>query len=287
MYLNHAMIADIIHETGISRTSITTHLKKLGIYRKYGAIYTQNDNFFDIIDNEKKAYWLGVLYADGCVRNPSIVVFSSKDKDWVEDFKKDIETDRPIKREFHKKYQKEIWKLSISSHKLYEDLCKHGCIDRKSKIIRMPNISENLIRHFIRGYFDGDGCATFLFSTKTNKHRTLRTMFCSGSKDFLEDILKIIPIQPSPSIIWHSNGKGTGVWNVQFGPNNSLILYDYFYKDSTIWLKRKKDIFELYRNIKYILSEWDKYSDDEQVFILQHARETLRDYNRLPNRVNG
>ena len=56
MYLNHAMIADIIHETGISRTSITTHLKKLGIYRKYGAIYTQNDNFFDIIDNEKKAY---------------------------------------------------------------------------------------------------------------------------------------------------------------------------------------------------------------------------------------
>ena len=65
----------------------------------------------------------------------------------------------------------------------------------------MPNIPENLIRHFIRGYFDGDGCATFSFATKTNKHRTLRTMFCSGSKDFLEDILKIIPIQPSPSII--------------------------------------------------------------------------------------
>lgn len=74
---------------------------------------------------------------------------------------------------------------------------------------------------------------------------------------------------------------------MSLGPKNSLLLYEYFYKDATMYLKRNKDIFEMYRNIQFILNEWYKYNDDEQVYILQHARETLRDYNRLPDRVKG
>lgn len=287
LYLNHHSISDIISETFISRDKVTKHLKELGIYRKYGAKYIQDDNFFNVIDTEKKAYWLGVLYADGCVRSPNRVIFSSKDKDWVEIFKNDIQSDKRIYREFHKTFQKEIWKVALNSHQLYQDLCKHGCIDRKSKVIRMPNIPKELIRHFIRGYFDGDGSACFSYATKLNKHRTLRISFCCGSKQFLEDICAELPIKKLPTIGWHDNGKNSGVWQFSLGPNNSLIIYDYFYKDATVWLHRKKEIFELYRNVKYILNEWDKYNDDEQVYILQHARETLRDYNRLPDRVKG
>lgn len=287
LYLSHVSIKDISNETGISRERITRHLKEIHIYRKFGAKYIQNDDFFSIIDTEKKAYWLGVLYADGCVRNPNIVVFSSIDKNWVELFKRDIETDRPIRREFHKTFQREIWKISITSEQMYNDLCNHGCVDRKSKIIRMPNIPENLIRHFIRGYFDGDGSVCFYFATKTHKHRTLATSFTSGSQGFLEDICNIIPTSHIQKVYWHSNGTGGGVWSVRIGPNDSLILYDYFYKDSTVWLQRKKNVFELYRNVRYILKEWNQYTDDEQVFILQHAKETLRDYNRLPDRVKG
>lgn len=286
LYLNHTTISDIIQETGLTRDRVTKHLKELGVYKKYGAKYVQDDYFFNVIDAEKKAYWLGVLYADGCVRSPSQVIFSSIDKDWVEIFKNDIGSDRKIYREFHKTHQKEIWKIAIHSHQLYQDLCKHGCVDRKSKVIRMPNIPKELRRHFIRGYFDGDGSASFTHSSKKNKYRTLRTKFFSGSKEFLEDICKELTT-PTPTIGWHSNGKSGGVWQFELGPNNSLTLYDFFYKNATTWLNRKKEIFELYRNVKYILSEWDDYTDDEKVFILQRARETLRDYNRPPERVKG
>lgn len=96
------------------------------------------------------------------------MVFSSIDKNWIELFKHSIKSDRPIHREYHKKYQKEIWKISITSNQLYNSLIKHGCIDRKSKIIRIPDIDKNLIRHFIRGYFDGDGSAIFSFATKAH-----------------------------------------------------------------------------------------------------------------------
>lgn len=94
---------------------------------------------------------------------------------------------------------------------MYNDLCNHGCVDRKSKIIRMPNIPENLIRHFIRGYFDGDGSVCFYFATKAHKHRTLTTSFTSGSQGFLEDICNIIPTSYIQKVYWHSNGNGGGV----------------------------------------------------------------------------
>lgn len=35
------------------------------------AKYIQNDSYFEKIDNENKAYWLGFLYADGCVSEKS------------------------------------------------------------------------------------------------------------------------------------------------------------------------------------------------------------------------
>lgn len=45
-------------------------LERLGIKTTYGnhyRKYTFNFNFFEKIDNELKAYWLGFLYADGCI----------------------------------------------------------------------------------------------------------------------------------------------------------------------------------------------------------------------------
>lgn len=285
LYLDKTSVPKIAKIVSLGPTTVRSHLIELGMYKSPNAKYAQNDLFFSNIDCEKKAYWLGVLYADGCVRCSSIVVFSSKDKDWVEQFKRDLDTDRPIYREFHKKYQKEIWKLTINSCKMAEDLKNLGCVERKSKIIRMPDIRKDLICHFIRGYFDGDGTACFSFATKQAKHRTLRTSFCSGSKLFLEDLVNEIPVETKPTVGWHDNGTGGGVWDFSLGPHNSLVLYDYFYNNATVFLKRKKDVFELYKNVKYILSEWDSYNDDEQVFILQHARETLKDYNQLPNRV--
>ena len=43
-------------------------IKRNGIKKIGNKKYNVDENYFSIIDNEYKAYWLGFLYADGYVR---------------------------------------------------------------------------------------------------------------------------------------------------------------------------------------------------------------------------
>ena len=57
---------------------------------------------------------------------------------------------------------KDIWKtpfrLTVNSYTLCQDLEKYGIVPRKSLILKFPNnISDEMLPHIIRGYFDGDG----------------------------------------------------------------------------------------------------------------------------------
>ena len=74
--------------------------------------YTDNTSFFNNINCEKKAYWLGVLYADGNVstikKGSGQVFLTSSDKEWVESFLKDLDSNRMCHKETHLP----IWPLS-------------------------------------------------------------------------------------------------------------------------------------------------------------------------------
>jgi intein/homing endonuclease len=49
--------------------------------------------------------------------------------------------------------------IRLYGKKLHDDLVKHGCVEKKSLILQFPkDLSQELISHFVRGYFDGDGC---------------------------------------------------------------------------------------------------------------------------------
>ena len=46
----------------------------------------------------------------------------------------------------------------INQKEICEQLISHGCLPNKSLILQLPNtVPNNLLRHFIRGYSDGDG----------------------------------------------------------------------------------------------------------------------------------
>lgn len=76
------------------------------------------------------------------------------DKYIINEFLKYINSDRPIY-----KNKKGYVSINIGSTKMANDLIRLGCILRKSLVLKFPSIvSQNLIRHFIRGYMDGDGC---------------------------------------------------------------------------------------------------------------------------------
>ena len=53
------------------------------------------------------------------------------------------------------------YKLSIAYAKLSDDAYKLGVVYNKSLVLTFPTfdiVPEKYMNHFIRGYFDGDGC---------------------------------------------------------------------------------------------------------------------------------
>jgi len=222
-------------------------------------MYSCNDNYFEKIDTEEKAYWLGALYADGNVstngRNSGLVFLSQKDYDWINKFLRCIQsTNKPV-REFHKKFKTEIWKARITSLKMFNDLVSLGCVPRKSLIIEFPKLHLALINHFIRGYFDGDGTVGVYRNLTTHSWKILKSGFCSGSECFLKELVEYLPVKTKTIYKNH-------IYNIKFSLRDSILLYEYMYKDASVYLERKHNIF-----VDYISS--------------YKPRKRFNDYNKL------
>jgi len=225
----------------INRKTVYATLKKNNIKTRTisqaAMRYSCNDNFFEVIDTEEKAYWLGALYADGNVSQNKTgsgkIFLSSKDQTWVERFMKSIESTNKPTREFHKKYQKEIWKAQITSTKMFNDLVRLGCLPRKSLIITFPKLNLKLIPHFIRGYFDGDGTVGVYQNLKTHNWKILKSGFCSGSEIFLKELVKYLPVK-NKNVVFNKS-----LYIIQFSLMDSIALHDYMYKEFSICLTRK------------------------------------------------
>ena len=108
--------------------------------------------------------------------------------------------------------------------------------------MQLPNIEESLIRHFIRGYFDGDGC----ISINKDKHN-VRVNFV-GTEDMLKHIVEIFVKEcgaHKPELIENSNNNGNIVYSVQWGNVYTCHkIYNYLYKGANIYLDRKLEKFD-------------------------------------------
>ena len=123
--------------------------------------YAVDEDFFAQLDTIEKAYWLGFLAADGCVHtgrkgNPEkvVVTLQAQDLGQLEALRDVLHSTyeiRPTKRQ-------KGFKLQIASVKLCRDLVAQGVPPCKSLTLRFPQLPDALLPHFIRGYFDGDGC---------------------------------------------------------------------------------------------------------------------------------
>lgn len=161
-YLDHKeSIKNVSEKFNLKFGILQYHLAKNDISRGRGLKASCNEDYFKNIDTEEKAYWLGFIMADGNVSNFSggyYLKFSlqKNDVDAIKAFKNAIEFTGTI---IHNRNNIGI---SIGSKSIYNDLNRYGIIERKSgkEIIPFGLIPDELIRHFIRGYFDGDGCVS-------------------------------------------------------------------------------------------------------------------------------
>jgi hypothetical protein len=122
---------------------------------------TTNNDIFNKIDSEEKAYWLGFLYADGTIRSKegdNQIELSLQERDYqqIANFRNFIGNDNKIAyREKQKAYR-----YCFRSAQIKKDLINLGCVPNKSLILTFPTeeqVPNKFLNDFIRGYFDGDG----------------------------------------------------------------------------------------------------------------------------------
>lgn len=229
---------NILEKLKISKPTLLRYVKKSGLIVKTSKLYDCNENYFENINTEEKSYWLGFLYADGYVRDRKNnaemrLKLSIKDIEHLGKLKKALNTDSEIKI----KECQAI--LSINQKKFVKNLIDKGCVQAKTQVIKFPLfLREDLKRHFIRGYFDGDGSIKF-----TDKNSPSFNVV-SGSFSFLESFKDEISNKcniRNPKIYTSSNEQyGNIFWN---SIPDIISIYFYLYKNSNIYLNRKREKF--------------------------------------------
>lgn len=157
---NVCTIQNVLKHYGIKRRTLSEA-------RRNYLNYEIDENSFDKIDTREKAYWLGVMYSDGYISkkdytNSFGLTVSTKDYEWLEKFKKFLKYSGEIKNYNTSGSSfvvgKPYSRLIIGNNKIVSDLEKFGVIEHKTKkISNLPNIENQLLDDFIRGYIDGDG----------------------------------------------------------------------------------------------------------------------------------
>lgn len=237
-----------MHESGMSMYKIAQHFREYeqavsSIIKKYGnhqkrSFYSFDENFFETIDTEEKAYFLGFIAADGCLQdNGSGVVYLSitiknTDLDILEKMKVAMNAQQPI---IHLKRDNMV-RITFTRKKLTSDLMKYDLTERKSVTMgsMIHHIPEHLKHHFIRGYFDGDGSIMMVVTSGTQK----RPYVCfRGTEDFLLPISEWFDIKG-----YMTFSNGIHMW--RFGAKTDVQkFYNIIYRDATVFMSRKHDKF--------------------------------------------
>lgn len=200
--------------------------------------HSVNKLFFHVIDTEEKAYWLGFLYADGCITNDAIrLELAAADHSHLEQFKKALQAET-----YPLYYRKNVnsYACVINSKDIVNDLVTTGCVQHKTHILRFPNentVPDHLLNHFMRGYFDGDGCVHI--DKKNYSFSIVGTL--GFVQEYQQHLMRGINKSTTVKL---KNTASSDIVEFRLGGRQQIIrIYNFLYKDATIFLNRKKDKF--------------------------------------------
>ena len=236
LYLQGKTLNQIKYELQLDPGKLSKYLKLNGVkIERLPHKKKINKNIFEVINTEEKAYWLGFLYADGYVGltdNRVELTLQLSDVNHIEKFKTFLNSDCKISTNSYRS------RLSIKDEKIKKDLINLGCTPQKSLILKFPTddkVPKELIRHFIRGYFDGDGSLCVTEKTKS--------IDILGTYDFLYQLC--LESNIATSKIYVSKSKSNKVFRIVLGSRLDLYNFSkYIYDDCNIYLDRKYEKFK-------------------------------------------
>lgn len=208
-----------------------------------------DEHYFDIIDNEHKAYFLGLIIADGNVfkdksgsgRQASIsITLDLEDSYILNIFKNDVKTTTTIGED-----GRGCGQIAVRSNIMAQSLENYGITERKSFFTYLPDgIEEKYYRHLIRGIFDGDGSFQFI----TNRIKEIHSFSFCGTHRLMNDIAHKLNeasvLNYEPSVYDYKNRT---LSEIKIQSINCIKSFgDWIYTDATVFLKRKKEKYDLF-----------------------------------------
>lgn len=237
--LSSPTIMKILNDNGIKRYT------KTQLYNP-----NMNEDYFETIDNQTNAYFLGLIIADGNVfkddysnRQASIsITLEDSDIYMLQKFKDEIRVETSINSDGRGSSM-----IAVRSNKMANDLSKYGVVPRKSLITYLPEIEPSLMRHLIRGILDGDGNVQGKQTNINNRYKH-SVGFC-GSNLLMTQIrgwlVENVGVSKNKIYEYSNRCLSMVTWA---SITDMQLLYHYFYDDSDIYLTRKKDIFDKVMN---------------------------------------
>ena len=190
--------------------------------------YHINQDYFKTWSHNM-AYILGLWWADGCIYGGKMfdITLHNKDKYILKQVAKELQYEGSL----YDYVDRQAARINFSCVVIYKDLIALGGSERKSMTIGFPEIPDEYLPDFIRGYFDGDGCITEIKGGRIN------SAFTSGSKNFLDGLLKVL--REKAGIEGGSYDPSS--YTVKFGKKDTIRLGQYMYRnDPELFLLRKR-----------------------------------------------
>jgi hypothetical protein len=239
-YLAGKPLAELEEETGVGRSTLHRNLVEWGVWRPKKNKYQVDHAYFDVIDTEEKAYWLGFFAADGtleCRPGRFNLRFGLKESDrsTVEAFALALGFNGPTFVDTRRRKGKEFRsvRVKISSKPLVTALVALGFGERKTYSMRWPTgVPESLVHHFVRGYFDGDG----YFRRSSGFEFVGNPLFMADLRNRLAATIAV-----QGRVCRASKKKRIRAKRCRFSPQDSAKIASWLYEGATVWLGRKRD----------------------------------------------
>lgn len=270
-YENGSSLKKLKEKFKLDTRTLSWHLKHCGVkvksengqYKNWGGI---NDSYFSSIDTEEKAWLLGLLAADGCVKRnkrgkPSgITIAQSGDRGKeiityiksILSINNSVVTVKTICQDSHS--------IGACSERVVGDLAKYNIVSVKSLIYTFPeDLPKQYITAFIRGYFDGDGS---IGEYANNKGCKTLHLSMAGTKAFLERCKELIPC---PCSTFRAAGKDKKIWELRWTGRKAIKFGEWLFVSEVLYRYYKYDFFKQYsETFKVTPPRWKKYHQERE-----------------------
>lgn len=235
----------------ISLPSLGKILKDLPKWNK-SQIFSPNliENWFNCIDEEAKAYYLGLFITDGNIyvstRNQinCNITLQEQDKYLLDNWLRLIQSNRIPATDGRGCYQ-----AVVHSNIMAMDLKKYGVVPNKTLITKLPNnIPKHLMPHLIRGIIDGDGSIQAKwYVPKDGRKRFRHIITLCGTHQLVQQVGEFLNKElniTTPLNIY--DYKNSTLSEISYRNYEDIKkVGEYIYGSSSIYMKRKKEAYDL------------------------------------------